>query len=269
MSTADDSPASKRRAAGANAGRTVGPANGALLLIGGGRFGPEIRQEMVRLGTDPAGRSEWVFITTAESDEVVPTRRPFSFIAGEGAVVTTLHTRDRAEADTEAFVAPLRRATAVFLFGGRHFRLVDAYAGTRVERELRGVLDRGGLIAGTSAGATIVGSYLVRGHPSEDNTILMAPGYEDGFCFISNATIDQHISARQREADLAKVVAVHPGLLGIGIDEDTCVTIRQNELRVIGPGLVFITDGAMHDGKPYYTIPAGTVFDLASRKARS
>jgi cyanophycinase len=76
---------------------------------------------------------------------------------------TVLHTRDRGEADSEAFVEPLKTATAVWFCGGRHWRIVDAYGGTRTEREIRAVLDRGRLIAGPSAGATIQGSYLVRG----------------------------------------------------------------------------------------------------------
>ncbi|MGH7045751.1 MAG: Type 1 glutamine amidotransferase-like domain-containing protein [Stellaceae bacterium] len=80
---------------------------------------------------------------------------------------------------------------AVFFGGGRQYRLVDAYAGTLTERAIRAVLARGGLIAGTSAGATILGSYLVRGAPSEGNSILMYPGYERGFAYLSNVAIDQ------------------------------------------------------------------------------
>src|SRR5580692_7347877 len=155
-----------------NAG-SAGPSSGTLLLIGGGRFGPELQDTIVGLGRSPDGRAEWVFITTAETDAVIPTLKPLGFIARASDKVSVIHTRDPAEADTEAFAAPLVTATAVFVFGGRQFRLVDSYAGTRTERELRGVLARNGALVGVSAGATIMGSYLVRGHPSDDASIMM------------------------------------------------------------------------------------------------
>jgi cyanophycinase len=139
---------------------------------------------------------------------------------------TVLHAPDRATADSEGFVAPLKEATAVWFSGGRQFRLVDIYKGTRTERELRAVLERGGLIGGTSAGATIQGSYLLRGAPSEDNRILSYPGYEEAFGYISNTAIDQHVTERRREYDLACVVARYPNLLGIGIDERAAVLVQ-------------------------------------------
>ncbi len=141
-------------------------------------------------------------------------------------------------------------------------RLLDAYGGTEVERALRGVLDRGGLIAGTSAGATVQGSYLVRGSPWS-NLILMSPGHERGFGFLSNVAIDQHVIVRHRQADLATVVAAHPGLLGIGIDEATAVIVQHDTITVVGRDAVLITDGADHDGLPYYPLSVASRFDLA------
>jgi cyanophycinase len=151
---------------------------------------------------------------------------------------------------TEAFTAPLPSATAVFFDGGRRWQLVDAYGATRTETELRNVLDRNGLIAGTSAGAMIQGSFLVRGSP-QSNNILMAHGHERGFGYLSNVAIDQHVSQQNRENDLSVVVRAHPGLLGIGIDESTAVTVQRNSMTVIGSGTVRITDGADHGGVPY------------------
>ena len=142
-----------------------------------------------------------------------------------------------------------------------------AYAGTRTQSELRAVLDRDGLISGSSAGATIQGSYLVRGS-RRSNKILMAPGYERGFGYLSNVAIDQHVTQRGRDNDLAKVVAAHPGLLGIGIDESTAVIVQGNAMAVIGKGVVRITDGAEHAGEPFYALKPGAHFDLASWQAQ-
>jgi cyanophycinase len=249
----------------ANAGappppRSAGPALGALLIIGGGEPGPEIQNAAVKLGGKLA---RWVFIPTAGTDADVAKAEPPDFIRRSGGALTVLHTRDRNVADSEAFVAPLRTATAVFFEGGRQWRLVDAYGETRTERELRGVLDRNGLIAGTSAGATIQGSYLVRGAP-QSNEILMAPGHERGFGYLSNVAIDQHVSERGRENDLSVVVAAHPGLLGIGIDESTAVIVQRNAMTVIGRGSVRITDGEDHGGAPFYVLKTGASFDLAN-----
>ena len=93
--------------------------------------------------------------------------------------LTVLHTNDRKEADSEAFVEPLKRATAVWFVGGRQWHLVDSYAGTRTEAEIKAVLARGGVVGGTSAGASIQASYLVRGARS-GNEIMMAPGLRAG-----------------------------------------------------------------------------------------
>ena len=97
-------------------------------------------------------------------------------------------------ADTEAFAAPLKTARGVWFAGGRQWRLVDAYMGTRTQREIEAVLARGGVVGGCSAGATIQGSYLVRG-AREGNQIMMAKGYEEGFGYLRGVAIDQHLLA--------------------------------------------------------------------------
>jgi cyanophycinase len=152
-------------------------------------------------------------------------------------------------------------ARAQFIDGGRQWRLADAYLGTRVERELRNVLKRGGVIAGSSAGASILASYLVRGDPSGPE-IMMAKGHERGFGFLPNSAIDQHVSERHREHDLEAVVAAHPNLLGIGIDPNTIIVVHGNQFEVIGSGRVTITEA----GHQQYAIPSGSHFDLRKRK---
>jgi len=139
--------------------------------------------------------------------------------------------------------------------------LADAYLGTRVERELRNVLKRGGVIAGSSAGASILASYLVRGDPAGAE-IMMAKGHERGFGFVPNSAIDQHVSERHRERDLEAVVEAHPKLLGIGIDPNTIIVVQRGQFEVIGTGKVTITQA----GRQQYAISAGSRFDLRKRK---
>ena len=236
-----------------------GPSKGHLLIVGGGKLGPEIVARFVSLAGGPD--ANFVVFPTAGED-IDATRSGALFSKRFGVKnVTVLHTRDRAVADTEAFAAPLQKASGVWFEGGRQWRLADSYLNTRTEREVIAVLERGGVVGGSSAGATILGSYLVRGAP-EGNTIMMAKGHEQGFALLKNAAIDQHVLKRHRENDLIPVIEAHPGLLGIGIDESTAIVVEGDRFQVIGESKVGIYDGKEHEGKKYYFLSPGQSFDL-------
>jgi len=166
----------------------------------------------------------------------------------------------------------LRHASGVWIEGGRQWRLADAYLGTAVEREIKALLARGGVVGGSSAGATIQGSFLVRGDPARpgnpdgDNTIMMVPGHETGFGLLASSAIDQHVIVRHRESDLDPVIAKHPELLGIGINESAAIVVHGNEFEVMN-GKVLIHDGRTHDGKLYYMLSSGQKFNLKTRAA--
>ncbi len=246
----------------------VGPINGSLLIHGGGKLGRETLQEFVRLagGID----ANFVVIPTAEPGEDWGEQFVAQFFLTRAGAkhVTVLHTRDRAVADRPGFVEPLTKANAVWIEGGRQWRLTDAYLGTRTLTELRGVLARGGVIAGSSAGATIQGSYMVRGAP-EGNMIMMAKGHEEAFGFLRNSAIDQHVITRHREADMQAVIDAHPELLGLGIDEGTALVVQGDRARVLGPSKVAVTDHAFTpgpDGKRYFFLNPGDTLDLVTRR---
>jgi cyanophycinase len=243
----------------------VGPRSGALVIHGGNTVLPEVAARFVALGGGP--EAEFVLIPTAnEMDGDARAGWAKSWSRQFGARrVRVLHTRDRAEADSEAFVAPLKTAGGVWFGGGRQWRLVDAYLGTRTQRALEEVLNRGGVIGGTSAGATIQGSYLVRG-AREGNHIMMARGYEQGFGYLRRVAIDQHLIARHREDDLVPVIDAHPDLLGLGIDESTAVVVQGDRFEVVGRSKVAIYDGQPHGDRRYYFLEPGDRFDLAGRR---
>src|SRR5437867_8482760 len=195
--------------------------------------------------------------------------------------ITLLHTKDRKQADSEAFVRPLMAAKLVWFVGGRQWRLVDVYAHTRTQREVERVLERDGVVAGSSAGASILSSYLVRG-ARENNFVMMAPGYEEGFGLIKGVAIDQHMLTRNRQDDLEEVVARHPEVLGIGLDESTAIVVRGQELEVVGASKIAIHDGRIVKGaqernggkKKYFFMGPGEKYDLTkleriSKPARS
>jgi cyanophycinase len=233
--------------------------NGFVIAMGGGNGTPEIYEKWKNLGGGK--NAHVVLIPTANNpgDDIAPVINGLKKVFGVQDV-SVLDTKDRTKADSAEFVAPLKQATFVFIDGGRQWRLADAYLGTRVERELRNVLKRGGVVAGSSAGASILASYLVRGDPAGPD-VVMAKGHERGFALIPSSAIDQHVSERHREHDLEPVIAAHPKLLGIGIDPNTIIVVHGDQFEVIGTGRVTVTLA----GHPQYSIPSGSHFDLRKR----
>ncbi len=129
------------------------------------------------------------------------------------------------------------------------------------------MLDRGGIIGGSSAGATIQGSYLARGD-TKTNTIMMGD-HEEGLGFLKGTAVDQHLLQRNRQFDLIEIIEAHPELLGIGLDENTAILVRGNEFEVIGQSYVAIYDhNSMIDtGGQFYFLGPGDYFDLTEREA--
>ena len=118
------------------------------------------------------------------------------------------------------------------------------------------------MIYGTSAGAIIQGSFIVRGRP--DKPLLMAPGHERGFAFLRNVAIDPHLTQAKRDAELVNVCDAHPEILGVGIDEDAALMVQGDHFEDFGTGKAAIYDNQHHDGGWYYWLKPGEHFDLAT-----
>jgi cyanophycinase len=244
----------------------VGPSNGALVIVGGAMRDPAILERFMQLAGGPD--APIVVIPTAggaESyDESFGGLRPFHEYGVRD--LTLLHTNDPAVADTDEFVESIRAARGVWFSGGRQWRLADAYLGTKTEQALWDLLERGGVIGGSSAGATIQGSYLARGDTRTN--VTMMGDHEHGFAFLRNTAIDQHLLRRNRQFDLIEIVEARPELLGIGIDENTAIVVQGDRFDVIGESYVAIYDhGRMigEEGRFYFLAP-GDRFDLAERQ---
>ena len=245
----------------------VGPERGRLVIVGGGGNIDRILHRFVEMA---GGRgASIVVIPTASGapsyDDFHSAARWFRDEAGVENV-TVLHTYDRTEADSEAFVKPIREAQAVWFPGGRQWRLADSYLGTRTQREIEALLARGGIVGGSSAGATIQGSYLARGHSAENTTMM--GDHEEGFGFLRDVAIDQHLLRRNRQFDLIEVIESHPELLGIGIDEGAGIIVTGDTFEVVG-GYVAIYDNQKqlpNNGK-FYLLRSGDRYNLATRQA--
>lgn len=259
---------------GLTAGQVSGPPRGTLIIAGGGRL-PE---KVVASFIDAAGGKEAPIV-------VIPTAGGLAqygeeagdFLRKAGATqVRVMHTYDKQVASSDTFVQVIQKASGVWFSGGRQWRLVDAYGGTRSEEAFRSVLEKGGTIGGTSAGATIQGDYLIRGD-TRNNTILMGD-HESGFAFLRQTIIDQHVLARNRAFDMFEVLAKKPGMLGIGLDEGTAVRVTRDIFQVLGDSYVLVYDGKDWNrdtrqtilrppGCPgFYFLREGDQYDLAKRE---
>jgi cyanophycinase len=245
----------------------VGPKTGTLVIVGGAMQDAAIVKRFIDLAGGP-GAPIVIVPTAGDADDYDQYWSGTRIFREHGATnITVLHTRDRTIADTEAFAAPLTTARGVFFAGGRQWRLADAYLGTRTQQELQRVLDRDGVVGGSSAGATILGSFLVRGDTKGNE--LMIGDHVTGFGFLKHSAIDQHLLRRNRQFDLIDVIVKHPELLGIGIDEDTAIVVQGDRFDVIGRGYVAIYDArnALRPPSKFYLLAPGDRFDLATREA--
>jgi len=260
--------------------QSIGPKNGTLLVGGGG-----MTDEMWQVFNELAGgkKAKLVVIPTAFDEASINYDPEFKILERQFKErgfesIQFMHTRDTLVADSDAFVTPLKTATAVWLTGGRQHRTADTYLNTKTHTALIQVLERGGIIGGHSAGASIQGSYLARGgrEPNGGYTIMGTP--DVGFGFVTNVAFDQHHLARNRHYDMFELLKMRPELLGVGIDEDTAIVIKGNEFEVIGDKYVAIYDETFYSNyfneidtletekNKFYLLKNGDKYNLKERR---
>jgi len=265
-----------------------GPENGSLLIIGGNLSSPAIYAKFLELAGGPD--ANLVIIPTAIADEYLLVdgamdRMVENFKSHGFQNIEILHTRNPEEANTAEFVKPLKTANAVYFMGGRQWRIADGFLNTLAHKELFKVLDRGGVIGGSSAGASIQGSYLARGD-THTNVVMMGD-HEEGLSFLKNTAIDQHLLKLNRQFDVFEIIRAHPELLGLGLDENTGIIVQGDTFEVIGESFVAVYDGSFcqfvrdkedwsierpeinqlpQDSDRFYFLGEGRVYDLKNRK---
>ena len=239
---------------------------GSLLIVGGGGFPAPMRKKFIELAGGP---DALIIVLPTAREEPLPEQVGQKFFEDAGARnVKVLRARQLADVESQATRQMLEKAGGIWFGGGRQWRFVDAYEQTTALPLIHAVLQRGGVIGGSSAGASIQAEYLVRGNPL-GNQDMMAAGYERGFGFLPGAAVDQHFAQRKRFADMTTVMKRHPQLLGIGIDESTALLVQGSTGTVLGGGKVHIYDWrqAPEPGKPdYQSFPTRSRYDLAKRK---
>jgi len=197
------------------------------------------------------------------------------------AEVLAVRPRDRREADKREHADAVDAATGVFFTGGNQMKLSTTIRGTRFGDAVVRAYERGTMVGGTSAGASVVSEHMVGyGSPGSTPKFRMV-GQAQGLGLLPGVIIDQHFSQRDRFGRLMNLVASSPDLLGVGLDEDTSVLVTdETDLEVVGKGSVFLVDmrpgvsdaatargtaPLMISGAAVHFLPHGARFDLTSR----
>jgi cyanophycinase len=255
-----------------------------LFIIGGAedRVG---RASLLRHFVKLAGgrRSRLVLVPTASSfqDEVVDSyTEVFTRLGAPGVAVVNPATR--ADSHDRDLVARVDDATGVFLSGGSQLRLSQLLPGTPLGEALHRAHDRGAVVGGTSAGASIMSDFMISMGDEGITPHQRDSQISAGLGLVRGVVVDQHFDQRSRYGRLMSVIAPSPHLLGIGIDEDTAMVVTDGrEFTVRGSGAVFVVDcttavtdapdaraGApmLVSGATVHTLPAGATFDLGRRR---
>jgi cyanophycinase len=260
----------------ANAQTTSNPYfnyKGKLIIIGGG----SIPDSLFSFFANYMGGKDQpiVYIPTATTDEeyIQKGEHLIKFTSRGFTNLSTIHTRNKKEADDPKNLALMRNAKGLYFGGGDQQLIADAYAGTKLYDEFIALLNRGGVIMGTSAGATIMGSLMVGGDARDD--ISKKYAFNPAFSFMTNTALDQHVLARNRQFDLIPVIEHYPGTLGIGMDESTAIIVEAGQFKVWGLSYAMLYDpkdwaeqkkkwGA--DLKPFKMMASGSSFNFVTRE---
>lgn len=243
----------------AQTGQPWWPAVGTVVLSGGG-LGDATNDVFVRRIIALAGGPDAhiVVIPTANPRADTATLRRV-FEARGARNVLVLHTLDRATANSPDFVKPLKAANAVFLTGGEPMVLERAYLGTLVERELKAVLARGGVLIGDSAGAVAIGCAWLTWLPDPFGK------RGDEFCVLPRVAVSPHANVARgyvTDTEVLGYLREHHEIIGVDIDQSTVLVLHGSTAEVFGDGSVAFVDVARSPTGPWLKLRSGERADL-------
>lgn len=238
-----------------------GPENGSLVIIGGGKVTDVIWDRFLSLAGGDNARI--VVITNASGPNDNGHAATLDYLAGRIGKdrVSQMHLTTIDEANDERNLKVLREATGVYFTGGRQWRIAEVYLNTKVHRELFALLARGGVIGGSSAGASIQGSLLWRGDTRGPQHLI--GDHTQGLGFLKLSAIDQHILTRNRQHDLDAFIKAAPEFIGIGIDESTAIVVTGDQFEVIGKSYVAVHQAGR---ERFFFLRSGQRYDLKEHK---
>jgi cyanophycinase len=246
---------------------------GKLIIVGGGNMPDSL---FTFFANYCGGKDQSiVYIPTATTDEqyIKEGGHLVKFTSRGFTNLSTIHTRDKVKADDPKNIELVRNAKGIFFGGGDQDLIAAAYGETRLYKEFIALLERGGVIMGTSAGATIMGSLLVGGDARKDLTKPYP--FKPAFSFVKNMAIDQHVLVRNRQFDLIPVIENNPSNIGVAIDESTAIIVEAGKFKVWGLSYALLYDpldwGKQQKEigkviKPFKMLGSGDGYDFNTRK---
>ncbi|PZO12640.1 MAG: cyanophycinase [Leptolyngbya foveolarum] len=184
-------------------------------------------------------------IPSASREPTLVGTRYYEIFTNMGAQqVQVLDIRYRSECDEPRWLDILRECTGVFITGGDQLRLHELTGKTPLMRAIKaGIKDKNLVVAGTSAGAAIMGENMIAGGSSGESPNQALVDLTEGLGIVPELLVDQHFHNRNRMARLLSAIAAHPDRLGVGIDEDTSIALTgKGSFEVIGKGSITIVD---------------------------
>lgn len=217
-----------------------------LIIIGGGedkKTDKDILKEVVSLS---GGRDARIAVITTATNFPLEVGEEYKRLFYDLGVekVDTINIIDRKEANRKQITRGLEDITCIFFVGGDQLRISSILGGTDFHRSIIKLMEKGVIIAGTSAGASMMSEIMVVEGEEEEAPKKCTINMASGMGFLKGTIIDQHFNQRGRIGRLLGAVAQNPYVLGIGIDEDTAIVVDNiDQLRVIGSGVITIVDG--------------------------
>jgi cyanophycinase len=256
---------------------------GTLFAVGGAEDKLGRRAVLRRFVEAAGGDQAWIVVVPTASSlgsEIVEAYEAVFRRLG-AAEVTSARPRSRAEAHSPELVGPVDDATGVFMTGGNQLTLSSVVVGTPFGDAVLAAHRRGAAVGGTSAGASILARHMVAFGSGGTTPKQRMSQLAVGLGLLPDLVIDQHFEQRNRYGRLLSLVAQSPSLLGVGVDEDTAAVVDDGRwLEVVGRGAVTVVDGSaavsnastarrtdalLVSGVVLHVLPAGSIFDLATR----
>ena len=230
------------------------PASGTVVLSGGGLVGATNEAFIQRVIALAGGPDANIVIIPTANPRADSSALRRLFESHGARHVAFVHTLDRSAADSPEVARPLRSANAVFLTGGQSMVVERAYLGTLVERELKNVLARGGVLIGDSAGAIAIGCAWLTWLPDPFGK------RGDEFCVLPRAAVNPHANMARGfvvDDEVLGYLRTHRGMVGIDIDQNTVLVLRGNEADVFGDGHVSFIDPDRSSSSPFLILRSG------------
>lgn len=218
---------------------------GDLIIIGGAEDKEGDKEILKKVCNSINKNNDIILVATIATEYPKEAFRKYKKIFENLGVknIKGLNIEEREDSLDENNIKLIEEAALIFFTGGDQLRITSLVGGTSIYDALKRASQNGCIIVGTSAGASVMSDTMIVNGEDEESprkfTLKMAPGLG----FLEGVMIDQHFAQRGRIGRLLTGIAQNPEVLGVGIDEDTALLVRDNgDAQIIGSGAVYFLD---------------------------